>query len=216
MTVPLTDAERSRFEALAPYAGSAALGTDDAAWLAECAARHPALAAELAQHRALREGLQARFAAVPEDIGMARAKAQIRAERGARPAAPPSLVDRLRAWLTPVPAWALACSLLALPLAFLVGRETAPPPYAEMRSARPGLFDGPLLRINFQPQTPEHAVRELAQAQGALLVGPTRLGDWYAKVAPARVEAVRAALAQQGAVASVEVVMALPPELLEP
>jgi hypothetical protein len=227
-----TTAERERFDALAPFAGSATLSSEDTAWLATFTARHPALAAELAQHRALRQALRAQWSALPDDVGWARAQAQVRAlaRHGERPAAvgtapgssatgaglSPGWLERLRGWLQPSPVWALASLLLALPLGFMVGREAAPPPYADVRgSGAPGLFDGPLLRLNFKPDTPEHAVRELVQAQGALLVGPTRLGDWYAKVAPARVAAVRAALARDPALASVDVVPALPAELLD-
>jgi hypothetical protein len=210
--------ERERFEALAPYAGAERLSAADAQWLADCVQRHPSLAGVLAQHQALRGALHARFAAVPDDLGLARAKTQIAAlpKRRAEPRTP-SLMDRLHAWLQPGPAWAVALSVLLLPAAFLIGRESAEPPYAEVRStALPGLFDGPLLRVNFQPQTPEHVMRESLLEQGALIVGPTRLGDWFVKVAPARVETVRAALAKLPAVATAEVVPALPSELVDP
>jgi len=216
----LTPAERERFEALAPYADAETLAPADAQWLADCVQRHPALAEALAPHRVLRRALHERHAGVPDDIGLARAKAQIAAlprRQAAAPAATPGLMDRLRAWLQPHPAWAVAFSVLLLPVAFLAGRETVEPPYATVRSAAaPGLFDGPLLRVNFQPQTPEQVMRESLLEQGALIVGPTRLGDWFVKVAPARIETVRAALAKLPAVATAEVVPALPSELVDP
>jgi anti-sigma factor RsiW len=217
---PLTPDEHERFEALAPYADTDSLSAADAQWLADRLQRHPALANVLAQHRALRRALHEQHAALPEDIGLARAKARIATlprRTGAAPAAAPGLMDRLRAWLQPQPAWAVAFSVLLLPVAFLAGRETVEPPYATVRStAAPGLFDGPLLRVNFQPQTPEHVMRESLLEQGALIVGPTRLGDWFVKVAPARIETVRAALAKLPAVATAELVPALPSELVDP
>ena len=215
----LTAEERERFEALAPYAGTAGLAPQDAVWLEACAARYPGLDRELAHHRALRRALHSQFAAVPEDVGLSRAMAQIDAlSSRAWPAAPAPRgpFQALMEWLRPQPVWAVAFSLLVAPLAFIVGREYATPPYAQVRgTAAPGLFDGPLVRVNFHQQASEKQVRDALLEQGALIVGPTPLGDWFVKVKPARVAAVRAAMAQHPAVASAEVVPGLPAELLE-
>jgi hypothetical protein len=219
----LPAADRARFEALAPYVGSASQSAVDRAWLHSLAERHPALADELLYQAGLRQLVQsqARFAQVPDDVGLDRALTQIRALH--KPAAGhPAPTDRqaswwdtLTGWLQPSPAWAMAVAVALIPASFLVGRETAPPPYADVRGTAPGLFDGPLLRVSFQPQTPEQTMREVLIAQGALGVGPTRLGDWYLKVAPERVEAVRDALGKQPAVATVDVAPSLPSELVD-
>jgi hypothetical protein len=216
----LDAADRERFEALAPYVDTKTLSAVDAQWLAACARLDAAVAAELARHRGLRAAMQERFAKVPDDIGLARARRQIAAlPKAAAPAANPAVAargwaERLSAWLRPSPAWAVAFRLFVMPLAFIAGRETAPEPTVAVRGTT-GLFDGPLVRVNFQPQTPEHVVRETLIEQGALVVGPTRLGDWYAKVAPTRIDAVRTALAGKPAVAAAEVVPALPAELVD-
>jgi hypothetical protein len=218
----LPAADRARFEALAPYVGSAKQNAADRAWLHALAERHPALADELLYQAGLRQLVQsqARFAQVPGDVGLNRALAQIRTlPKPAAPAKPAgrqtSWWDTLTSWLQPSPAWAMALAVVLLPASFIVGRETAPPPYADVRSVGAGLFDGPLLRVSFQPQTSEQAMRNVMIEQGALGVGPSRLGDWYLKVAPARVEAVRAALGKQPAVATVDVVPSLPSELVD-
>jgi hypothetical protein len=218
----LPAADRARFEALAPYMGSASQSAADRAWLHALAERHPALADELLYQAGLRQLVQsqARFAQVPDDVGLTRALAQIRAlPKTAAPAKPAgqqtSWWDTLTGWLQTSPAWAMALAVVLLPASFIVGRETAPPPYADVRSVGAGLFDGPLLRVSFQPQTSEQAMRDVMIEQGALGVGPSRLGDWYLKVAPARVEAVRAALGKQPAVATVDVVPSLPSELVD-
>ncbi len=220
----LPAADRARFEALAPYVGSASQSAADRAWLHEVADRHPALADELLYQAGLRQLVQnqARFAQVPDDVGLSRALTQIRAlpkataaERTAPTGRRTSWWDTLTGWLQPSPAWAMAVAVALIPASFLIGRETAPTPYADVRGTAPGLFDGPLLRVSFQPQTPEQAMREVLIAQGALGVGPTRLGDWYLKVAPERVEAVREALGKQPAVATVDVVPSLPSELVD-
>jgi hypothetical protein len=220
----LSTDERDRFEALAPFVGAASQSPADAAWLADCVTRHPTLQPVLAQHQALRTELHQRYAPLRDDIGLSLAKARIAALPPQRSAAhralltapAPGWMERLRAWLQPSPAWAMALSVLILPLAFLAGRETAPPDYATVRStAAKGLFDGPLLRVSYRPQTSEQVIRDLLLAQGAVVVGPTRLGDWFIKVAPARVEVVRAALAKNSAVVAAEIVPALPAELVD-
>jgi hypothetical protein len=239
----LPSADRSRFEELAPYSGAPSQSAADAAWLAHCLARHaqqhPAHAATLQtlllQHQALRAGLQLQYADLPQAPGWQRAQAAIQALPRRQQAATATVhtaswLGRLSSWLNPSPAWAMALVVLLVPLSFWAGRDTAPgatapdaiasdatAPYSQVRGTpAAGLFDGPLLRVNFQPQTPEHVIRETLLAQGALLVGPTRLGDWFVKVAPARVPTVRAALAQAAAVATVETVPTLPSELVDP
>lgn len=221
----LSTSERERFEALAPFVGAASQSTADATWLADCVTRHPTLQPVLAQHQALRTELRQRYAPLRDDVGLSLAKARIAAlpaqSTGARRAlltapAQPGWMERLRAWLQPSPVWAMALSVLVLPIAFLAGRETAAPDYATVRStAAKGLFDGPLLRVSYRPQTSEQVIRDLLLAQGAVVVGPTRLGDWFIKVAPARVDAVRAALAKNSAVVAAEIVPALPSELVD-
>jgi hypothetical protein len=219
----LSTSERERFEALAPFVDAASQSAADAAWLADCVTRHPTLKPVLAQHQALRTELRQRYAPLRDDIGLSLAKARIAAlppqssgtHRALLTAPAPGWMERLRAWLQPSPAWAMALSVLVLPIAFLAGRETATPDYAVVRSTAKGLFDGPLLRVSYRPQTSEQVIRDLLLAQGALVVGPTRLGDWFIKVAPARVEVVRAALVKNSAVVAAEVVPALPSELVD-
>jgi hypothetical protein len=220
----LPAAERERFESLAPYAGTAGLAEADRVWLDSMAAQHPVLADELRHQSGLRRLVQQqeRLIGVPHHIGWTRAQAQIRAlpKRAAAHGAKQARAESpwwqsLWGWLQPSPAWAMALAVLLLPAGFMIGRETAPPAYSDVRSAVPGLFDGPLLRVSFKPDTSEQSMREVMIEQGALGVGPSRLGDWYLKVAPERVPSVQAALGQQASVAQVAVVPSLPAELVD-
>jgi hypothetical protein len=211
--------ERERFLALAPYAQTAQITDADRDWLNTLAQQHPSIAEELRYQASLGQWVknQAQWAEVPNDIGWARAQAQIRA-LPKRPARTPSATPGWRGWLNwlqPSPAWAVAAAVMLLPASFMLGRESAHAPYSDIRSVGPGLFDGPLLRVSFKPETSEQALRDVMIEQGAVSVGPTRLGDWYLKVAPERVPAVKAALAQQASVATVDVVPSLPTELVD-
>lgn len=85
----------------------------------------------------------------------------------------------------------------------------------DIRGAK-GWADGPLLRVNFRPDTPEQALRlAVLQARCLIIAGPTRLGDYYLKPAPGQMAAARANLERSAQVEAVAEVPGLPPEMLE-
>jgi hypothetical protein len=231
-----TDLER--FESLAPWAGTNALQAQDAAWLRAFLARHPEQAQTLQWDAALRTALRKQFADIPDDIGLASTlqKARNTTQTSAAPAAdvPALAITRTPApqvkparqqesgflhWLFGggprfSPAFAVLLAVALLPTLVLVQRSSVPE-YSQVRSARQGLFDGPLLRVNFKPDAKEEEIRLLLIEQGGLIVGPTRLGDWFVRVSPKRIEQVRSQLSAARAVAHVEVVQTLPAEMVD-
>lgn len=236
-----SQAELERFESLAPWADTPALSATDADWLKAFIAQHPEQAQALKWDATLRRALHQQFAAVPQDIGLAQAMQKIRSTPQEQPqtqAHPmPAPAQRAPQVATPQrppvkpsggffdwlfgggprfsPAFAVLLAVAVLPTVLLVQRESAQTQYSEVRSGRQGLFDGPLLRVNFKPDAKEEEIRLLLIEQGGLVVGPTRLGDWFVRVAPARIEQVRSKLAAAGAVAHVDVVQTLPAEMVD-
>jgi hypothetical protein len=239
MSTP-TQADLERFESLAPWAGTPALSAQDAAWLKQFLAAHPEQSDALKWDAALRGALKKQFAAVPEEIGLASAMGRIQhtpqtlpqaapvaaekpavpvaapaARKPSAPAKPAGFLD----WLFGggprfSPAFALLLAVALLPTFMLVQRSTTPE-YSDVRSGRQGLFDGPLLRVNFKPQAKEEDIRLLLLEQGGLVVGPTRLGDWFVRVSPKRIDDVRSKLTAAPLIDHVEIVQALPAELVD-
>jgi hypothetical protein len=215
--------EREVFFERLPFLVNGTLGAADAQWMREQMAAHPELQGELrlaqAMRSQVRDEAQAQWREVPADIGYAATQALI-----ARELETPSLWQRLRRLLAaPAPqGWRLAQGLamgLAVGLGVLLALPRLDSGQAEptdIRSTAPGIADGPLLRVNFDPAISETELRlALLEARVLIVAGPTRLGDYYVKPAPAQLEAARASLARSRAVQRVEPVPGLPPEVLE-
>jgi hypothetical protein len=215
--------ERETFFERLPFLINGTLGALDAQWMREQMALHPELQGELRLAQAMRgqvhDEAQTHWRDVPADVGFAATQALIAREQ--RAAGTPSLWQRLRVLLAaPAPqGWRLAQGLamgLAVGLGALLALPRPDADYTEIRSTAPGFADGPLLRVNFDPAASENDLRlALIEARVLIVAGPTRLGDYYVKPAPAQLEAARSTLARSRAVQRVEPVPGLPPEVLE-
>jgi hypothetical protein len=93
---------------------------------------------------------------------------------------------------------------------------TSTPDFAEVRGAKKGWADGPLLRVNIKSEAKENEIRLLLIDNGALIIaGPTHLGDYYIKVAADRVEQTKTRFQTSKVVEAVSVVASLPEELVD-
>jgi hypothetical protein len=158
---------------------------------------------------------------VSSEVGLERAMRRIRAERpAASPALPPSLVERVRMWLSRLaapamlkPALAGALAVIALQtvvMTSMVGErdETSP-------TRNPAPFEvtekGPYLKVNFKPDATEADIRMLLiDVQASIASGPGQLGDYYVRVPAEQVNAATALLGASRIVEGVAVVDALP------
>jgi hypothetical protein len=218
--------ERDVFFERLPFLVNGTLGAADAQWMREQMALHPELQGEwqLAQSMRgqVRDEAQVQLRDVPADIGFAATQALIAREQGAasRPEMP-SLWQRLRALLAaPAPqGWRLAQGLamgLAIAFGVLLALPRPDAEHTEIRGTAPGIADGPLLRVNFDPAASETDLRlALIEARVLIVAGPTRLGDYYVKPAPAALQTARESLQRSTVVRRVEPVPGLPPEVLE-
>ncbi len=163
--------------------------------------------------------------AIAEDIALQRTLARIRresaAEKSARPAAPArGWLPRLRfasdAWLRP----ALACTLAIVAVQALLLFNPRGDEAARMRGQQPASLSTPasvpanaaLLRVVFDPATPEGEIRLLVAGQSAWIVGgPGNGGEYYVAVPVQRVIAITDALRASPAVREVAGVESLPP-----
>jgi hypothetical protein len=219
--MPDLNPNQVRFEALAPLYAAGTLNAADRAWMEAYIKNDPHAATALQWHVGMTQQLHARFDDVPADAGLDKALAQVRVLPKRPAAASPAqagLLKRAADWFfagAPKFSPAFAVLLIAALVPSLVLMQRPEVPHAETRSVKQGLFDGPLLRVNFKGDARESDMRFLLLEQGGLVVGPTRLGDWFVRVAPARVEQVRGALAQSALVSSVEIVQTLPAELVD-
>jgi hypothetical protein len=212
--------DRARFEALVAQFAAQSLDTKDRAWMEAYIQANPHAAQEVKWHVGMVQQLHAKFEDVPANIGLAKAMAQVQMlpKRQAAAQASTTPLQRLMQWFfagTPRFSPAFAMLLVCALVPSLVLMQQPGVEHAQTRSIKRGLFDGPLLRVNFKGEVRESDIRYLLLEQGGLVVGPTRLGDWFVRVAPTRVEDVRAALGKSAYVASVEVVQTLPAELVD-
>ena len=220
--------DRERFFELLPFHVNGTLAAADRDWMLAELAREPALQAQVALQQALRDEMrsaaEASLAGVPADVGYARIAPRLRARAPAlatpwQPVTTPW--QRLRDWFSlPAPrGWRLAQGLafglvvgMGVMLAVNNGRDEAP----IMRGATPGRADGPLLRVSFRPEASERNLRlALIEARALIVAGPTRLGDYYLKTAPGRLDEAREALLRSGVAQSADEVPGLPQELTE-
>ncbi|MGL4574118.1 MAG: hypothetical protein ACRCV9_04925 [Burkholderiaceae bacterium] len=219
--MPDLNPNQVRFEALAPLYAAGTLNAADRAWMDAYIKSEPKAANDLKWHVGMTQQLHARFDDVPTNIGLDKALAQVQMLPKRQPvqtAAQAAPLKRLIDWFfagSPKFSPAFAVLLLCALAPSLLLMQKSEVPHSETRSVKQGLFDGPLLRVNFKADAKESEMRFLLLEQGGLVVGPTRLGDWFVRVAPGRIEAVREALSKSALVASVEIVQTLPAELVD-
>jgi hypothetical protein len=218
--------ERERFIEQLPFFVNGTLAPTDAAWMREQLQQHPELQGQLGFHEALdahlRASVDASVQGVAADVGYASVAARIAAER-TPPHTAPAWWTRIGPWVTgsaTAPGWRLAQGAamgLALGLGTMLAWQAQQrPDYAAVRSTAPGLADGPLLRVSFQPQATETELRlALIESRALIVAGPTRLGDYYIKAAAGRQAATLEALRRSNAVQQADEVPGLPEDLLE-
>jgi hypothetical protein len=216
--------ERERFFAWLPFYVNGSLDAAQRAWMQSYLEAHDGLAQEVALHEqmrsALRDQVRARLGDVPADIGYARTRARIaQALQAIQSRAPkPGLLQRFIGYVD-TPAWRLA-PVLVLVLLAVVGVQSVllfeRAPRDALTRGAPGYADGPLLRVNFNSTATESQIRlALIDARAVIVAGPTRLGDYYVKVAADHLAESRTTLARSPIVQRVDTVPALPEELLE-
>ena len=111
---------------------------------------------------------------------------------------------------------AALATLIVLQAGMLTNLLLKPDETSAIRSGAQGWADGPLLRVNFKADAKESEIRLLlVEAQALIVAGPTTLGDYFVKVAPARIDDVSARLKAHAVVQAVETVPSLPEALLE-
>lgn len=147
---------------LLPFWINGSLSPDEAAAVAAAVAANPALAAEAAFLRGLRDRMQAEAPGYsPGEIGLARLKRSI-----ALPAAPPRRVSL---------ATAAALALLTAGLGFAAQTLLRPAPVEYIQAS--GDTDGAALLVAFQPTAPAQAISQTLLAEGlTILDGPSALG----------------------------------------
>ncbi len=220
--------EQLKFNELAPWYVNGSLPVNDKAWMdAYLRAHRDEATAELASWGGVQAQAQHSVAPPSADVGLHRAVARIQAEKAVRKSAQaqPSALQRMSAWLFGSgntgfaklsPALGMALAVIAVQ-AVVIGRSVVTePPFAEVRSAKKGWADGPLLRVNIKSDAKENEIRLLLIDNGALIIaGPTHLGDYYIKVAPNRIEQTKTRFQTSKVVDAVNIVASLPEELVD-
>ncbi len=213
--------DRDRFESQAPAYVAGALNVQDKAWIEQFIARDNAAQQSLHWHRAFATRVHEQANAVDATAGLSKALAHIQAlpKPITQTATSSSFISKVLNWLFSggprlTPAFVALALTTAVTSLMVITRE-ASLEHAMVRSIKQGALDGPLLRVNFRSNATEADMRTLLVEQGALVVGPTRLGDWFIKVAPDRVNALRDALKGNKLVTAADVVPTLPAELVD-
>lgn len=213
--------DRDRFESQVPAYVAGALNAQDKAWIEQFIARDSAAQQALQWHRAFAARIDEQANAVDASVGLSKALVHIQAlpKSTMQTATSASFVGKALNWLFSggtrlTPAF-IALALTTAVTSLMVITREASLEHAMVRSIKQGALDGPLLRVNFRSNATEADMRMLLVEQGALVVGPTRLGDWFIKVAPERVSALRDALKGNQLVTAADVVPTLPAELVD-
>ncbi len=220
--------EHLRFAELLPWYVNGTLAGADRVWVDAYLKNHQAEAAvELAAWRTLETQTKENIPVIAADIGLQKALVRIHAEKAARvPAAKHlSAFERFTQWLFGSgntgfarfsPALGLALAVIALQ-AVVIGKSVVDAPdFAQVRGAKTGLADGPLLRVNFKADATENQIRLMLIDNRALIVaGPTQLGDYFIKVADARMQKTETQFRASPFVEAVAVVPTLPEELVD-
>jgi hypothetical protein len=188
----------------------------------------PELAAELVWLQNLQRTLRAPTWQVSDEIGLARTLKRIRADAvvdaaGAAPAAsarrvavPPTVAERVRAWLAGMalsPAFAVAALVIVVQAGVIASLAGGDNEYAQVRALPAAAVpDGQLFRLAFKPDASEADIRLLLiGVQGNIEAGPGQLGDYHVRVPAALAGRAGATLKAAPIVDAVQPVDAVPP-----
>jgi hypothetical protein len=181
---PSNEPPRRRFDDLLPYYVTGRLSAADREWTDQYLAAHPEARAALDWHRDLQaevvEKAQARAMQAPEMVGWARVEATLRASRKAKP---PSIAERLGAFLDRFAGrrWAPVAAVLILVQGVTIGTLVTRPAVDESQLTRSASTVAPrdVLQVRFKQSASEHELRALLYGAGARIVdGPDQLGDY--------------------------------------
>jgi hypothetical protein len=222
---------KTRFDELLPFYVNGTLDSAERAWVDTYLREHPHAAGELDRCRTLQQRIRADVPAVSSEVGLERALGRIHREgpapQAARRATPPTLRERLGAWLStlvpqPVlkPAFAAALAVVAVQGVVIVQMVAERDDESSLiRSLPPGQVaeQGPYLKVNFKSDAREADIRMLlVQAHGSLAAGPGQLGDYYVRVPAPQAESLAAQFRASAIVDGVAIVDALPAPLAGP
>jgi len=206
-----------RLSELLPWYVNGTLKSEDREWVDRCLATDSEARAELEWLLGLQSQLAQSVSGVPSDLGLTRTLQRVRADRA-------TLGDRIRGWLGAVasgPVLARARPIAAIAAVGIIGAQTgviyllarhSDEDSQQIRASRAVPADeGPLLRVNFAPDTKEVDIRLLLSAiQGSLVGGPGQLGDYYVRVPAGAENAAVSRLKHERFVAAVQIVPGLP------
>jgi hypothetical protein len=212
---------KARFDELLPFYVNGTLGAEERTWIESYLREHPPAENELRWLRAVQAMTQEEAVAASSEVGLERALQRIRAERPTpSPVVPPSLVDRLRDWLSRMvpqpmlkPALAGALAVIALQAVIITTMVGERDDTSLIRTVPPiGVAEqAAFVKVNFRPDATEADIRMLLiDAQANIASGPGQLGDYYVRVSAWQVDAVTAMLGASAIVEGVAVVDALP------
>jgi hypothetical protein len=220
--------EQLKFSELAPWYVNGSLNDADKAWMDSYVRSHGDQATtELIAWGTLQTQAKQTTAPLSTDVGLDKALARIHAQKSMTRSAKvqPSALQRFSTWLFGSgnaglakfsPALGIALAVIALQAVVIGKGVVSGPDYTQVRGAKKGLADGPLLRVNIKSDAKENEIRLLLIDSGALIIaGPTHLGDYYIKVAADRVEQTKIRFQISKVVDAVSVVASLPEELVD-
>jgi hypothetical protein len=229
----------NRFLELLPFYVNGTSSAEERDWVELYLREHPQASAQLDWHRDLQKNVRESMPEVDPTVGLDRALALISAEKTApgrfeskraddtarwrattasSQRRSDSLSVRLRRWLTNanlLPVLGAACAVVVaqgVVIGTMFGQH-APAP-VEYRSMGPSASaSGPLVRVNFKPDSRESELRLLlVEIGGTLAGGPGQLGDWYVSIPPDSRERALATLRSHPLVEAAELVDRIPPK----
>lgn len=208
-----------RFNELLPWYVNGTLNAEDRAWVDHYLAEHPAARAEVEWHQSLKAQIHESAPKVPATIGLAKTMLLIRGDR-------PTLAERIMGFIGgigtgPVAAFSMRPALALGMLAVIVAQggvifnmmQHADEDAMQIRALQAVRVDeGPLLKVNFAPESKEADIRLLlVSVEGTLAGGPGQLGDYYVRVPAGKEQQFADRLKSSAIVQSVALAPGLPP-----
>lgn len=201
----------NRLDELLPWYVNGSLNAEDRAWVEQYLREHPKAAGQLRFYEGLRARLNEDTPEVSDEIGLDKALARIRAG-AAVPTPLQWLRERLARWsLTPGLAFALV--LVAAQAVLIASLMGTPEDATEIRATPPhDVAPAPTyIKLNLAPDAREVDIRLLLiEVQASIAAGPTQLGDYYLRIAPAQRDAALARLRDSPLVQGASAVDGLP------
>ena len=216
-----TTDHQKQFEELLPWFVNATLNKEEREWVEQYLSEHPESRHDLRFAETLRKRIRENVEDLSPDIGLDKLMARIRQEKrfSRGQIAPVSIFEKLRSFLSSFalrPAY-LAAACVILVQAGVIGtllhearqgeRDTQRPSEYRSQSATPSGIAVPLLRVTFRADATEREIRALLiDVGGAIVGGPSQLGDYLVLVEASKVEGLAARVAGNQIVDNVTIV----------